>query len=45
MTQERIKHDEEGFTGEGNFYFSLSAVLLVFVLEFRGRNSYKEGRM
>jgi hypothetical protein len=30
---------------EVTFYISLSAILWVFVLEFRGRNSYKEGRM
>jgi hypothetical protein len=30
---------------EVTFYISLSTVLLVFVSEFRERNSYKEGRM
>jgi hypothetical protein len=30
---------------EVTFYISLSNILLVFVSEFRGLNSYKEGRM
>ena len=45
MIQERTEHDEEGSTDEGNILLLLSAALLVFISKFRGRNSYKKGRM
>ena len=45
MIQESTEHDEEGSTGEGNILLLISAILLEFVSEFRGQNSYKEGRM
>ena len=45
IIQEPTEHDEEGSTDEGNVLLLISTVLLVFVSEFQGQNSYKEGRM